>query len=230
MKVLASALLFAAAALAGCGSLLDSKLAAPQAYVLRLPPRAVQAPASPAGTLLLQRPEAGPGLDSDRIALLRSDQRFDFYAASLWAAPAPDLLESVIVDALRAGGAFSAVFDDSAPFAPRYDLRVTLRRFEADYTASNGGESGGAPTVYVVLDCTLGRHRDRALLAGFTAQGSARANADRVNEVVNAFQAATAIAVGELERATAAAIAAEPRQGPQAEPRQEQPAVPRTAQ
>jgi cholesterol transport system auxiliary component len=193
-------------ALVGCGSLLDSKLAAPQSYVLRLQPSAV-APSTtaPAGSLLLQRPEAGPGLDSDRIALLRSDQRFDFYAASLWAAPAPDLVESVIVDALRTGGALSAVFDDSAPFAPRYDLRVTLRRFEADYTQA------GLPTVHVVLDCTLGRHRDRALLASFTAQGSAQPTEDRVSAVVNAFQSATATAVAELEHAVSAAIAQEPR-------------------
>ena len=75
--------------------------------------------------MLLQRPEAGPGLDSDRIALLRSDQRFDFYAASRWAAPAPDLVESVMLDALRATGTFSAVFDDSAPYAPR--LQPALR-------------------------------------------------------------------------------------------------------
>ena len=145
--------------------------------VLRLPPRAAPASQTPArGSVLVQRPEAGPGLDSDRIALLRSEQRFDFYAASRWAAPAPDVIESVMIDALRATGAFSAVFDDAAPFAPRYNLRCTLRRFEADYT--EGG--GGAPTVYVALDCTLGRHRDRALLASFTAQGSAAAGEDRL--------------------------------------------------
>jgi cholesterol transport system auxiliary component len=204
-----------AVALAGCGSLLESKLVAPQAYVLRLPPRTVEPLATPpAGSVLLQRPEAGPGLDSNRIALLRSDQRFDFYAATLWAAPAPDLVESVLLDALRAGGAFSAVFDDSAPFAPQYDLRITLRRFEADYTsagAASGGEGGGAPTVHVVLDCTLGRHRDRTLLASFTARGMARAGEDRVNAVVAAFQVATATAVAELERAVSAAIKAEPR-------------------
>lgn len=214
MSVKISLLCLGALALAGCGGLLDSKLAAPQSYVLRLAPRNSPAGAvapKPAGSVLLQRPEAGPGLDSNRIALLRSDQRFDYYAASLWAAPAPDVVEAVIVDALRAGGSFDAVFDDSAPFAPRYNLRVTLRRFEADYTSEGGGSGSGAPTVHVVLDCTLGRHRDRALLASFTAQGSARAGEDKLNSVVNAFQAATATAMTELESAVSAAIAAEPR-------------------
>ena len=190
--------------LQGCGGVFDSTLPAAQSYVLRLPPATAPTSAPTGGSVLLQRPEAGPGLESERIALLRSDQRFDFYAASRWAAPAPDIVESVMIDALRATGAFSAVFDDSAPFAPRYNLRCALRRFEADYTAS-----GRAPTVQVALDCTLGRHRERELLASFTAQGSAPASEDRLNAVVAAFESATAAAMTELGRAVSAAVANE---------------------
>jgi cholesterol transport system auxiliary component len=184
------------------------QLDAPQAYVLRLPAREATTPTAlqPAGSVLLQRPKAGPGLDSDRIVLLRSDSRFDFYAASRWAAPAPDMIASFIVDGLRANGSFSAVFDDTAPYAPRYNLRCTLRRFESDYT-----KGGSAPTVFVAFDCTLGRHRDRELLSSFTAQGSAVAAADRLNEVVAAFEKAATTAVGELEKHAAEAVANEPR-------------------
>lgn len=197
-------ILCATLALGACSGVFESKLAAPQAYVLRLPAASAPAAAVHAGTLLVQRPEAGPGLDSDRIALLRSEQRFDFYAASRWAAPAPDLIENVMIDALRGTGSFSAVFDDSAPFAPRYSLRCTLRRFEADYTA---GKS--VPTVNVALDCTLGRRRDRELLATITAQGSAAARDDRLNAVVAAFEAATVTAMGELARSVSEALANE---------------------
>jgi cholesterol transport system auxiliary component len=197
-------ILLGALALQGCGGVFDSTLPASQSYVLRLPPATAPASAPTGGSVLLQRPEAGPGLESERIALLRSDQRFDFYAASRWAAPAPDIVESVMVDALRATGAFSAVYDDSAPFAPRYNLRCSLRRFEADYTSS-----ARAPTVQVALDCTLGRHRERELLASFTAQGSAPASEDRLNAVVAAFESATATAMTELSRAVTAAVANE---------------------
>lgn len=187
--------------LTGCGGVFDSKIAAPQTYVLRLPEQQATAAEAGAGTLRVQRPEAGPGLDSNRIVLLRTDRRFDYYAASLWAAPAPDVVESVVVQALRGAGSFSAVFDDASPYAPDYELRVTLRRFEADYTSG-----GAAPNVHVVLDCTVGRPRDRRLLATFTAQGSARAAEDRLGAVVAAFEAASAAAVGELTRATADAV------------------------
>lgn len=192
-------------ALTACGSLLDSTLPAPQAYILRLPAHTASAPAATAaGSLLVQRPEAGPGLASEKIALLRSGQRFDFYAASLWAAPAPDLVESVLVDRLRDTGMFSAVFDDSSPYAPAYNLRCGMRRFEADYTPG-----GKVPTVHVALDCTLGRHRDRALLASFTAEGSSPAAEDRLGAVIVGFEAATSTALAEMERQIASALGAE---------------------
>ena len=191
-------------ALTGCSGVFESDLAAPQSYVLRLPPAPAPEVNGTAGRVIVQRPETSPGLESERIALLRSENRFDFYAASRWAAPAPDVVGSVMVDTLRATGAFSAVLDDSAPFAARYSLRCTLRRFEADYT-----KASGAPTVFVALDCTLGRRRDRELLASFTAQGSARAAEDRLNAVVAAFEAATGAAMKELGSAAAAAVANE---------------------
>ncbi len=193
----------------GCGSFFESSIPSPQAYVLRLPPPATRAAGASAGSVRVQRPEAGPGLDSDRIVLLRSDRRFDFYAASRWAASAPDVMESVLVDQLRAGGRFEAVFDDSTPYAPRYNLRCTLARFEADYSSNGGGPASHAPTVQVALDCTFGRHRDRALLGNFTARGSAPASDDRLGAVVAAFEAATAQAVGDLEKEISDSLAAE---------------------
>jgi len=197
-------------ALSGCGSLLETTIPAPQAYVLRLPARSAPAtPVATGGSVRVQRPEAGPGLESDRIALLRSDQRFDFYAAARWAAPAPDIVESVLVEQLRGAAMFSAVFDDSSPYPPNYNLRCGLSRFESDYTSEGKGAGGAEPTVHVVLDCTFGRHRDRALLGNFTARGSAKASDDKLGAVVAAFESAAAIAVGELEKHTADALAAD---------------------
>src|SRR5215831_13498053 len=189
--------------LSGCGSLLNSTMPAPQTYVLRLAPQPEAGATPTAGSLRIQRPEAGPGLNTDHIVLLRSGRRYDFYAAALWAAPAPDLMASVLVDQMRGSGLFTAVFDDATPYAPRYNLRCSLTRFEADY---NGG--GHAPTVQVALDCTLGRFRDRTLLGIFTAEGSAVASEDRLGPVVAAFEAATAAAMKETERHIQEALAA----------------------
>jgi len=206
MRILPIAATALLATLAGCGGFFESSVPAQQAYVLLLPPLPSQTEVTKvAGTLRVQRPEAGPGLDSDRIVLLRSDRRFDVFAATRWAAPAPDLVESVLVDQLRGASLFSSVLDDTAPYAPRYNLRCGLNRFEADYT---GG--GSAPTIEVVLDCTLGRYRDRTLLANFTARGSVAAADNRIGAVVAGFEGATGKAIAELERNVRDALAAEP--------------------
>jgi len=205
MRLRSLALLCVSLGLGGCGGLFESTIPAQQSYVLRLPSRPAQSEITKvAGGLRVQRPVAGPGLDSDRIVLLRSDRRFDVYAATRWAAPAPDLVASVLVDQLRGASLFSSVLDDTAPYAPRYTLRCGLNRFESDYT---GG--GRAPTIEVVLDCTFGRYRDRTLLANFTAHGSAPAGDDRIGAVVAAFESATGKAVAELERNVTDALAAE---------------------
>jgi cholesterol transport system auxiliary component len=205
MRLRSLALLCVALLLGGCGGLFESTIPAQQSYVLRLPSRPAQIEVTKvAGGLRVQRPVAGPGLDSDRIVLLRSDRRFDVYAATRWAAPAPDLVASVLVDQLRGASLFSSVLDDTAPYAPRYTLRCGLKRFESDYTAG-----GRAPTIEVVLDCTFGRYRDRTLLATFTARGSAPAGDDRIGAVVAAFESATGKAVAELERNVAQALAEE---------------------
>lgn len=192
-------------ALGGCGGFFESSVPAQQAYVLRLPSRPAQTEVTKVvGSVRVQRPVAGPGLDSDRIVLLRSDRRFDVYAATRWAAPAPDLVADVLVDQLRGASLFSSVLDDTAPYAPRYNLRCGLNRFEADYTGGNA-----APAIEVVLDCTFGRYRDRTLLANFTAHGSAVASDNRIGAVVAAFEVATGKAVAELERNVTVALAAE---------------------
>jgi cholesterol transport system auxiliary component len=193
-----------AAVLTGCGGFFESTVPAAQSYVLRLPaPAAVPEPVA-AGALRVLWPAAGPGLNSDRIAVLRGDRRFDVYAATRWAAPAPEMLGDALVEYLRATGRFPVVLDDASPYLPHYNLRCGLTRFEADYTVG-----GNAPTVQVTLDCTFGRHRDRALLANFVARGSAPAGDDRIGAVVAAFETATTAAAAEIDRQIAAALDAE---------------------
>ena len=147
---------------------------------------AAAAPASTTGgSVLLQRPEAGPGLDSERIALLRSDQRFDFYAASRWAAPAPDLIESVIARCVARHRRIHARCSTTL----RRSRRVTACAARCGVSRRTTRPAAAAPTVHVALDCTLGRHRDRELLASFTAQGSAvLPSDDRLTAVVAAFE------------------------------------------
>ena len=173
-----SLVLVALLASSGCSSLLPSSGAAPVTYVLR-PAIAAQAtaPASAASSLQVQRVAVAPGYARDEVLLTQPDRRLDVYAASRWPDTLPVVMERLVVDALRQRGAWSVVHDAAAPFAADRLLRVTVRRFDAEYTGA-----AGPPTVRVVLDATLARRGDRArpgsvLVAGEAQQLVVRADA-----------------------------------------------------
>lgn len=179
--------------LAGGCSGLHSKEGAPQTYTLVsvAPPAVVSTPAG-AATVQVLRPLAAPGLDTEGIALLRDTHRLDYYAASRWPAPLPDLVQTLAVDALRAAGHFRAVQPDATALASDDVLQIEIRHCEVEYSGD------GSPVVHVQLLATLGQRSDRALLANVTAESSKSASENRMQSVVSAFQAAIDDALNQL--------------------------------
>lgn len=198
--------LMALLALGGCSGLLSSRGAAPVTYVLRpaIATDAVSAAAASSGpvsapSLQVQRVAASPGYSRDEILLTQPDRRLDVFAASRWPDALPVVVERLVVDALRQHGRWSVVHDAAAPFAADQLLRVTVRRFDAEYTSV-----GGPPTVRVVLDATLARRGDRAVLAAFTVEATSAAAEERMSAIVAAFERATGEALSTLARQVAA--------------------------
>lgn len=190
-------------AMCGCtGNLLHSNAPVAQVYVLRAAAAAQTQSAPNTATLRIGRTSAAPGLDSDRIVLVQADRRMDYYAASRWAAPVPQLIEALAVDTMRSSGAWSAVNDSQGVFPADYFLQIAIRRFDADYT------EGGDPKIHVILDCSLGRSRGNGLLTSFVAEGSAAATANRLGAVVAAFEQAANAALATVAQRAGDAIAA----------------------
>jgi cholesterol transport system auxiliary component len=188
-------------ALAACSGGLHSDSPAIQVYVLR-------AAAHPQATLIrstaslhVSRPMAAPGLDSDHILLVQSDHRMSYYVASRWPADLPGVIESLAVDTLRTTGEWTTVQDSGSAFSSDYLLQMVIRRFEADYTVG-----ASAPEVHVVLDCTVGRRAGREVIASFVAEGSATAAANRLGDVVTAFEDAANKALADIAAHTAEAV------------------------
>lgn len=191
------------ATLAGCGSVFQSHESAPVTYALR-GAAPVAAPAQVAATLVVARPVARAGLDSERIAVRLPELQLDGYAGARWSAPPPRLVEALLLDALRAAGGWRAVVSEHSAFGGRYLLQTEITDFAADYAA------GGAPLVRVALRGELGLAAERRLVASVAGRGEVRAAADRQREVAAAFEQAAARAVEELVAAAdAAALAAE---------------------
>lgn len=182
--------------LAGCSGLLRSNLPAEQVYYLRAK---VAAPenARPANlpSIRVGRPVPGPGLDSSHIVLLESNRRMSFYTASRWPAVLPEVVEELTVEALRASGSWSDVQSSESSFPAEYLLQIRIRRFDADYEGSSAAHAGAPPQVHVVLDCTFGRRSGREVISNFVAEGSAAASANKLSDVVAAFEDATSTAL-----------------------------------
>jgi cholesterol transport system auxiliary component len=199
------------ALVAGCSSGFRSSAPPVQAYVLHAASVAAPAAASAAapapaaaGTLVslrIARPASAPGLDSDHIAILERDRRFGVYAGSRWAAPLPEVVESLAVQTFRDSGRFRTVEGSRGSFPADYLLQITIRRFEADYS-----EQSDTPVIRVTLDCILGRQASRELVATFVAESSQSAAANRLSSVVGGFEQAADTALAAAAERAASAI------------------------
>ena len=226
--------LLSATALAGCTGLFHSNARPEQVYYLRAPGAggtegssagsgagagvAVGASVGagsnsvalvPPASLRVTHPLASPGLDTQRIMLVQSDHRMNFYAGSRWPSAVPDVIESLLVQTLRASGVWASVEDTASPFPSDYLLQTAVRRFEADYTSG-----AAAPVVYVQIDCLIGRGEGREVIASFSASASAPAGANRLSEVVAAFEQASSAALNSLASQAAQAVRDEEQRRP----------------
>jgi ABC-type uncharacterized transport system auxiliary subunit len=183
-------------ALPGCSGLLHSSAPALQLYVLQPLPTvsAGSAPQAAAPSLRIARPLPGPGLNTDRIALLRPGNRLDYYAGSRWSAPLTELVSDLQLSVLGADSAWSAVADDRSSFNTDYLLQTSIESFTAEYTTQ-----AAPPVIRVDLHCLLIRRSDGALLGSFATTQRQAAQENRMASVVLAFSQAADQAVRSVQ-------------------------------
>jgi cholesterol transport system auxiliary component len=191
----ASALLLSA-----CSGLLQNRVPEPDVY--RLMPTSLHAGSvTHDAVLLVARPSARPGLDSDHLAVTLADRRSDVYAGARWEASVPRMVEGLLVDALRSTATARAVVSEHSAFRGRYLLQTEVTEFSADY-----GTGSAVPTIRISVRGELGIPSEHRLLATVTGSGAVVATADRRHDVVAAYQAAWDLAAAELVRAVDGAL------------------------
>lgn len=174
------------------GSLLQSDLPVNSVYVLApaahkpaLDAEDVRAAAAAASVdLSIGRPHLAPGLDTDRIAVLKG-RRLDYYRAVRWGAPAGEVVQSLLVDSLQDQRLFKNVSSERSRVGSAYLLDIDVRAFQAEYA----GELA-VPVAHVQLACRLIRIADRSLVGTFTAQARQQASENRLSAVIAAFESA----------------------------------------
>ena len=199
-------LLALALGLTGCaGSLLESSAETPDTYRLAgepLPDRGGRLPLA----LVVARPRSAPALETERLAVVQPDSRFDYFTGVRWSEPAPQMLQQQLVRALAADGRFEAVVAAPSRVPADLLLDVELRRFEAVYATSDG-----VPEVRVEMQVSVVDPRKAQRVASFVAAASVTAEQNRRAAVIAAFERATAEAIRSAVGQTREAVGAAPR-------------------
>lgn len=182
-----------ALACAGCaGSLLGPSGEAPEIYRLEVADAAGGAAQLPLA-LGVARPRAAVSLDTERIAVVQPDNRFDYFSGMRWSEPAPQMLQALVVRVLQCDGRYQVVVAAPSRVPTDLLLDLELRRFEAVYAAG-----GAAPSVRVEFQATLVDPRQVRRVSSIVASSEVAAADNRRAAVLDAYQRATAEAVHAL--------------------------------
>ena len=185
----------------GCGSLLETKLPTSTSYVIAPAPTASAGVARSDADLSIGRPDLAPGLDTERIAVLKGRQ-LDYYRGAQWSGRATELVQTLMVDSFEDQQLFRSVTSEQTRVSSEYVLDVSVRDFQAEYASDND-----APTAHVTILGRLIRVTDRQLVETFAATAQSKASDNRLSAVAAAFETAAHKVVLELAQKTAAAIA-----------------------
>jgi cholesterol transport system auxiliary component len=184
------------------GSLFDSDTPLPVGYVIApAPPGSITGVATQAD-LAIGRPAFAPGLDTDRIAVLKGRQ-LDYYRGVRWGGRAVEVVQTMLVSSLNDQQLFRSVTAEQGRVAGDYMLDIEVRHFEADYA------SGDVPDAHVMFIGRLIRIVDRRLVATVTSSSRTAATAERMSAVAQAFESAAQKVALDLAQQVAAAIAAD---------------------
>lgn len=192
----------AALSCAACtSSLFDSDMPVPSAYVIASAPAGALtgAPTTPVD-VSIGRPDFAPGLDTDRIAVLKG-RNLDYFRGVRWGGRTVEVVQSMLVATMNDQKLFRSVTADQSRVANDYTLDIEVRNFEADYT------QGAIPEAHVNMIGRLIRVADRKLVATVSSDARQRASEDRMSAVAAAFESAAQKVSLDLAKQTATAVA-----------------------
>lgn len=178
--------------LAACGNILGPPPAS-QIYVLRPAPPPAQGGEKVGWALAIIKPDASDSLDTDRIALAKSDTQLDYYANAVWPDRLPHVIQTALLAGFEASGRIDSVARDDDALHADYQLSADIRDFEARYATPDG-----TPTVAVTIIAHMAEAHSRKIAANFTVNLTEPASANNVDAVVQAFDVALAKAITQI--------------------------------
>ncbi len=194
-----------ALALAGCGSLFQSKMPPTSMYLLSVKTGAAVGAEVPVDLAVL-KPQVRTGLNTDLIAALYPDRRLDYFAQARWSGPLDEVVHDLALQAFRAYANLRTVQSQASVFGSSYWLEINVADFQAEYPAGAGAGGNGAPTIHVHLLGSVVASADRQVLGRFEADVRQPAAENRLTAIVEAYNQAADTALAKIVADTTATL------------------------
>jgi cholesterol transport system auxiliary component len=171
-------------------------------------------------TVMISLPAANRTIGGNSVMIASADGSMAVAAGASWAAPARNMMQDYIVQTFEASAPGIAALRPGDGLSGDYDLAIDLRDFSAQY--DQGPES--APVVRVAAGARL-VSAARELQGATLVSADVRASANRMADIVAAFDRASAQIATELAAWTEAAVAEAQRRAAAEQPGQREPDV-----
>ncbi len=185
----------AALALSGCADLniLPGQRQDPNYY--RLTPKSTFDPGLPTVTwqLVVETPVANAGLSQLRIALMRNPVQIEYYARANWTDRVPQMLQTLMLESFDNSGHIISVGRELIGLRADFLLKTEVREFQAEYFHQNP-----LPHAHVAFASRLVAMPRREIVGNKSFSALIPAKADRMDEIINAFDVALGQVLKEL--------------------------------
>jgi len=158
----------------------------PPPDLYRLTPKSTFDPSLPTvgWQLVLETPLANAGIDTVRIGLQRTPTLFEYYAKANWSDRAPQRVQTLMIESFENSHRIVAVGRDSVALRADFVLKSELREFQAEYFDS------AIPQVHIGMTVRLVQMPRRAIIGSKAFEARVPAQADRMADIVDAFDEA----------------------------------------
>lgn len=173
--------------LTGCSGLLTSNQNIDQFYTVNAIKDYDTQKQDVDATIIIQSPTVSKGLDGDKIMLMHSPQRLDYFAKARWSSPLSTMVQTSLVESFENSEVLDRVGTDYSGLKPDYLLLLEIQDFQAEYQEENQ-----PPVIHIKLVAKLVDFPQRNLMASFTAQTFKQAEENELDDIMLTFDQAFA--------------------------------------
>ena len=174
----------AGASLAGCGTVINAAAGNPP-RLFRLSSKSTFPEDIPDvdWQLVVDTPSAPASINTNRIGLMETPYRFNYFAEASWVDRAPLMVQNLIIESFDNSDAIVGVGPASIGLRPNFSLQPELREFQAH-------QEGDTQRVHVAINVRLVQMPERTIVAVEHFGREAVAPAGALDPVIDAFDEA----------------------------------------